>query len=120
MKEPSFNIYSRPMPLNVGHIGVPEGYMELLQLWQRFKEPRTEEVAIDEYARHASLSTNFLEGVFALKGNSWARLIRRGFFVNEIEDIPRQSYIQDPEQIIRVLKKTDVVSSFSCTLRIYN
>jgi Fic family protein len=47
-----------------------------------------------------------IEGVFSLEGSSWPRLVRRGFFVNSIEGISRDSKLKKKTTIIRVLENT--------------
>jgi len=70
------------------------------------KMQRDNSNAVDEFARYACLSSNVIEGVFSLEGSSWPRLVRRGFFVNSIEGISRDSKLKKKTTIIRVLENT--------------
>mmetsp|Transcript_2706 Transcript_2706/g.4068 ORF Transcript_2706/g.4068 Transcript_2706/m.4068 type:complete len:294 (-) Transcript_2706:156-1037(-) len=59
-----------------------------------------------QFQRYACVSSNILEDVFSLEGQSWPRLIRRGFYVNSIDGISVLSKQKKKKTIIRILKNT--------------
>ncbi len=68
------------------------------------------------FGRYVSLTTNELENVFEIAtGSTWHRLVRKGFYDNEISGITKSSKIQNKSRIIKVLQNTnksfDVVGS---------
>ncbi|KAJ3159551.1 hypothetical protein HDU86_001560 [Geranomyces michiganensis] len=79
-----------------------------LARWRRFQESqKSVDAAIGQFARHAAISTNVLEGVFSIDGQSWPRLVKRGFYANSIEGIPRASKIKKKQKIVSILQNTE-------------
>jgi fido (protein-threonine AMPylation protein) len=79
--------------------------LQTLQLaWEGMKE--NEEDALLQFQRYACVSTNILEDVFCLEGQSWPCLIRRGFYVNSIDGISLLSKQKKKKVIIRILQNT--------------
>lgn len=67
---------------------------------------RRDESAVEEFSRLVCISTNDLEGVFSIVGQSWPRLIRRGFCANSIDGISIHSRVKKKKQILRILDNT--------------
>ncbi|KAJ3010074.1 hypothetical protein HKX48_007594 [Thoreauomyces humboldtii] len=79
-----------------------------LSRWKALQESQTSiEAAISQFARHAAISTNVLEGVFSVEGQSWPRLVKRGFIQNSIEGISMASRIQKKQKIVSILQNTE-------------
>ncbi|KAJ3145790.1 hypothetical protein HDU89_006842 [Geranomyces variabilis] len=98
--------YKRPVALTCPTSTGPR-VDDSLARWQRLQTQKTVDVAIEQFARNAALQTNVLEGVFALDGQSWPLLVRRGFFENSIAGFSRLSKIKKPKKVIEILKNTN-------------
>jgi fido (protein-threonine AMPylation protein) len=72
--------------------------------WQTMQQ--NEEDALVQFQRYACITSNILEGVFSLEGQSWPRLVRRGFFMNSIDGISLTSKQRKKRVIIQILKNT--------------
>lgn len=65
-----------------------------------------EKDALVQFQRYACVSSNELEGVFSVEGQSWPRLIRKGFFINSIDGISQLSKQKKKRVIIKILENT--------------
>lgn len=81
-----------------------ESLQTLLTNWERLKSK--EDDAINLLQRYACVSSNILEDVFSLEGQSWSRLIRFGFDLNSIDGISLTSKQKNKRIIIKILKNT--------------
>ncbi|CAM6084453.1 unnamed protein product [Calypogeia fissa] len=85
---------------------------EIEILWHSLQMQLTEKTAMEEFARHAAIASNVLEGVFALEGRSWPLLVKRGFYMNSIEGISRTSRILQKKKIVDILGNTNACLNF--------
>jgi fido (protein-threonine AMPylation protein) len=72
--------------------------------WERMENREND--ALLQFQRYACVSSNILEGVFSLEGQSWPRLIRRGFHADSIDGISELSKQKKKKVIIRILQNT--------------
>lgn len=59
---------------------------------------------LTEFARLACVTSNELEGVSALAGDSVTYLVKQGFVDNAIKGISRQNQIKQKQQVFRILE----------------
>src|SRR3990167_6658328 len=74
------------------------------EAWDNLKSKEAE--ALNQFYRYACVTSNLLEDVFQVEGQSWTRLVRRGFYVNSIEGISLTSKLNLGAKIIQILKNT--------------
>lgn len=77
-----------------------------LERWKKLQNELTEKIALDHFIRYACIATNELEGVFELSGNTWPKLIKRGFYINSIDGISKLSRERKKDTIIKILINT--------------
>ena len=77
---------------------------EICSQWQELQN--FEARAMECFIRLACLSSNVLEDVFQVEGNSWIRLIRLGFYANSIEGISALSRMKKKATIVTILNNT--------------
>eukprot|EP01089_Gocevia_fonbrunei_P011542 TRINITY_DN2497_c0_g1_i1.p1 TRINITY_DN2497_c0_g1~~TRINITY_DN2497_c0_g1_i1.p1 ORF type:complete len:464 (-),score=36.66 TRINITY_DN2497_c0_g1_i1:23-1414(-) len=99
----STSMYSSPLP--IPSVQPDEGKIApIREAWNDLQSKEKE--AIDQFSRYACVTSNLLEDVFQIEGQSWARLVRRGFYVNSIEGISKNSKMKMGSKIIQILKNT--------------
>ena len=99
------NLYTFSTPFECPVIHTDTTLLETLQSAWKEMEVR-DEGALLQFQRYACISSNILEDVFSLEGQSWPRLIRRGFYVNSIDGISLLSKQKKKKVIIQILKNT--------------
>jgi hypothetical protein len=99
----TLSAYQFPVLQDTSH-GRMSPVQELIAKWNVVRE--REKGAVDQFMRLACLATNDLEGVFRIDGDSWSRLIRRGFHEHAIEHIAAISKKRQKAHIIDILKST--------------
>ena len=62
--------------------------------------------AVDQFYRYACITSNLLEDVFQVEGQSCIHLVRRGFHINSIEGSSVNSKLKKKHSIIQILKNT--------------
>eukprot|EP01039_Chlorochromonas_danica_P003380 gene3380-3705_t len=95
--------YKQPVPLR-SEIVFNSDVASLLSKWKDLQSRETH--AIELFVRMACIDTNVIEGVFDFEGQSWSRLIRKGFYENSIEGFSLLSKIKKKPQVVRILKNT--------------
>jgi acetolactate synthase regulatory subunit len=101
----SVHVFIFSTPMECPKVDIDYGLMELFSKeWDRMQS--NEEDALEQFQRYACVSSNIIEDVFSLDGQSWPRLIRRGFHVNSINGISRTSKQKKKQIIIQILKNT--------------
>jgi Fic family protein len=110
--------YVRPKPLMeecmIGEqqpqlcIKIQETFNQALTSWQHLQDTLNleEHVLASELKRLICVESNILEGVLAVTPETWSRLILEGFVEEAIENIPKDSHIQDASKMARVLQST--------------
>ena len=81
----------------------PSDLVELQIRWAKLQQYAN---GSEQFARFACVSTNELEGVFLLEGDSEKKLARCGFYANAIDGISRSSRERQPDMVLRILKNT--------------
>lgn len=77
---------------------------DLLIQWNNVQTHEAE--AIELFIRMTCIDTNIIEGVFEFEGQTWSRLIRKGFYEHSIEGFSKQSKIKKKSQVMRILNNT--------------
>lgn len=77
---------------------------QLFQRWENLQNKESE--ALQQFIRLACIATNVIEDVFQFEGQTWPKLIRRGFYVNSIDGISQISKKKKKETVIQILKNT--------------
>jgi len=75
--------------------------------WKQCSDDISMEQAVELLSKLSCIETNVLEGVFDISGQSWPRLIRKGFYHNAIEGITEKSKIKRKHRIANILKDTE-------------
>lgn len=99
--------YSRPSDWSPG--SEPSNLVQLQIRWATLQEQGD---GAEQFARFALVSSNELEAVFLLDGDSSLRLARCGLYANFIEVISAQSRVKNPLKIISIIKNTLQCYSF--------
>ena len=98
-------VYSRP-PNWCSCRKEPSEFEAIQERWGALKK---EGNGAKEFACFAAVKSNELEGVFLLDGTSGEQLSRCGLYANCIQGISRKSRLQNPNQIISILKNAQKV-----------
>ena len=85
-----------------------ENLSDILLTWKKLEDDLSEDVAIQQFKRYACLATNELEQVFNINGQSYSKIIKRGFFINSIDGISYNSKVKNKQGIIRILNNTSL------------
>lgn len=95
--------YTRPQPFN--EYGSPIALSS--ESMAKFEALKNQNRGImDEFARLACISTNEIEGVFALTGNSIPALVKSNFLENSIAGISGKSRVKNKAKVIKILENT--------------
>jgi fido (protein-threonine AMPylation protein) len=95
--------YKQPIPLH-SEVEFHSDVASLLIRWNLLQNLEAD--AMELFVRMACIDTNVIEGVFDFEGQSWSRLIRKGFYENSIEGFSLLSKIKKKSQVVRILKNT--------------
>lgn len=107
--DPAVQVIKYSRPPNWVPCSQPSNLVRLLLKWAKLQEQGD---GAKQFARYASVSTNELEGVFLLDGDSSLRLARCGLYANSIEGISARSRHKNPEKIVSIIKNTQQCYSF--------
>lgn len=114
--------YCPPPTMDIRGLDTNYNWTEVDNLWNNLKSscsPSSELEVIAQFARLACVESNVIEGVFEFPhaGQTWPKLIKRGFFVNSIEGISQNSKVKKSGKIVDILNSTlSCLNQIGCCL----